>query len=124
MNDPNIVICSIQDGKLRITINDFLFGEIEYTFAENLHGCFSQFSKNNPTKLIWYGDGNNDDTYYTPSPYQNSTSSGVSLISRNEDKIGLDTYLQKNNLGAAANVPTLHSLTMSNPVSANRNQLF
>ena len=116
MNDPNIIICSIETGNLKIYINDFLFGEIPYTFTENLHGCFSQYSKNNPTKLIWYGDGDNDDTFYTPSPYQNSTSSGVSLITRNEDKIGFESYLQLNNLGAAANVPTLHSLTMSNPV--------
>jgi hypothetical protein len=116
MNDPNIVICSIQNGNLKITINDTILGEIPYTFAENLHGCFNQYGKNNPTKLIWYGDGNEDDIYYTPSPYQNSTSNGVSLITKNEDKIGFESYLQLNNLGAAANVPTLHTLTMSNSV--------
>lgn len=114
--NPNTVLCYIDNGNIILSINNFLMATLPYTFAENLHGCFQQYPKNNPTKLLWYGNGNEDDTYYTPSPYQNSTSNGVSLITRNEDKIGLDTYLQKNNLGAAANVPTLHSLTMSNPV--------
>ena len=87
--------------------------EIPYTYLEVLHGSFSQYPIVNPTRLVL--DYNNIEEYslrYTPSPYQNVSNSGITLISKNEDKIGLDTYMQFDNLGSPASIATQHSITL------------
>ena len=114
--DPTVCEFSIVDGKLMVTVDDVLFGEINYSFDQNLHGCFSQIASETPTKLIWYSDTITDDVVYTASPYQNLTSAGVSLITKNEDKIDFQSYVKYDDVGAPAIVPTLHSLTFTNSV--------
>jgi len=111
--DPTIVEFNIDGGYLEVYVNSIKFGSRIYSFDKNLHGCFSQLASATPTKLIWYSDTVTDDVEYTSSPYQNVTSAGITLISKNEDKIDFQSYVKYDELGAPANVPTLHSLTFS-----------
>ena len=51
VGDPNLITFYIDNGSIRISVNEILFCILEYTFLENLHGAFSQYAKTNPTKI-------------------------------------------------------------------------
>lgn len=50
---------------------------------------------------------------YTPSPYQNVNTSGLSIANLNSEIQDLETHIKYNNLGAAAQTATVHTLIMS-----------
>lgn len=115
--NPTVIRAYIRAGKIGIEINEVPVGEViyeqPYTFQETLHCAFSQYELTNPTWLV--SEFQNEDFpnfRFTPSPYQNVTNAGISLIKKNEDKIGFESYMQYNNLGAAALTATLHSITL------------
>lgn len=114
--DPVYFTFEIELGLLKVKVNDILFGQVAYSFDQNLHGCFSQLAKELPTVLIWDTTDSSILSSYTASPYQNITSSGISLIDKNTDKINFSTYIGYNNVGAPAIVPTFHSLTFTDEV--------
>ena len=115
--NPTYIRAYIRAGKIGIEINEQPVGEViyeqPYTFEETLHCAFSQYQLTDPTWLV--SEFENEDLQsfrFTPSPYQNVTNAGISLIKKNEDKIGFESYIQYNNVGAAALTATLHSITL------------
>jgi hypothetical protein len=114
---PGIIRAYNREGKLGFELADNIFPdliyEMPYTFQENLHCAFSQYPMINPTRLVvQYTNGDNISMKFTPSPYQNITNTGVSLITKNEDKIGLDNYMQFGAVGAQPLIATIHSITL------------
>lgn len=115
---PPVLIGFIDEGYIGFKYNENIIYQQPYTFTENLHAAFSQYSSEDfSTELILEDSTDvNFSMWYTSSPYQNQTTAGVSLIKLNGDKIGYESYVQYNGLGAPAIVPTLHSITFSNTV--------
>lgn len=115
---PPVIRAYIDNGKIGFKYKGNIIYEQPYTFLETLHTAFSQYnSEDYSTELILAETGDTGiNMIYTSSPYQNVNSAGISLITLNKDKIGYESYVQYDGLGAPANIPTLHSLTFSNIV--------
>jgi hypothetical protein len=112
---PPVITGYIDNGKIGFKYRGNIVYEQEYTFTEILHGAFSQYnSEDYGTELII--ESGDYVMRYTSSPYQNQTNSGVSLIKLNKDKIGYESYVQYDNVGAPAIIPTLHTITFSDKV--------
>jgi hypothetical protein len=118
LGGPPTLEAYIDNGNIGFKYKDNIIYQQPYTFREILHGAFSQYnSEDFGTELILEDTTTfNYSMRYTSSPYQNLTSAGVSLIKLNKDKIGYESYVQYNNVGAPAIVPTLHTITFSDRV--------
>ena len=95
-------------GELKFWGGGILLGRVAYTYDKQLHGAVSSYMNANVISNLTY----------SPTPYQNTNATGISVVQRNNEIQDHENYMMFDNVGAPATVGGIHALVLTNASAA------